>query len=137
MCAQLLSSASITTIITLVMERLRTVGVRPRTADDGPRCTGCTTFVPLTKIACGTPENHMNKRVQRNTPPVYRVYHRLCVSTQKWTVDRSYRFLFKERYNRYKWYTYHETLLTRGLQVYHLLFLRGTPKRGSVNKSIT
>ena len=76
MCAQLLSSASIITIITLVMERLRTVGVRPRTADDGPRCTGCTTFVPRTN-RCKWYTCHVSQLTQGF--PVYR--HGNCAGT--------------------------------------------------------
>ena len=122
MCAQLLSSASITTIITLVMERLRTVGVRPRTADDGPRCTGCTTFVPRTNIVCGTPAIPEPAGFRPRKHKVYRVYQQDCVSfgNGPWTVVIE--SLFDSLNNRYKWYTCHVSQLTQGFPVYQYAF---------------
>jgi len=126
MCA-LLSSASITTIITLVMERYRTVGVRPRTADDGPRCTGCTTFVPRTNTVCGTPATPKPIGFRPRKHEVYRVYHRFCVSlcNGPWTVVIE--SLFDSLNNRYKWYTCHVSQLTQGFRVYRLSMCAGTP----------
>jgi len=134
MCAHLLSSASIITIITLVMERLRTVGVRPRTADDGPRCTGCTTFVPRTNTVCGTPATPEPAGFRPRKHKVYRVYHRFCVSFRNgpWTVVIE--SLFDSLNNRYKWYTCHVSQLTQGFPVYQLIFRGGTPfSESSIN----
>jgi hypothetical protein len=134
MCAQLLSSASIITIITLVMERLRTVGVRPRTADDGPRCTGCTTFVPRTNTMCGTPATPKPVGFRSGKHKVYRVYHRICVSFRNgpWTVVIE--SLFDLLNNRYKWYTCHVSQLTQGFPVYRHGNCAGTPfSESSIN----
>lgn len=127
MCAQLLSSASITTIITLVMERLRTVGVRPRTADDGPRCTGCTTFVPRTNTVCGTPATPEPAGFRPRKHKVYRVYQQDCVSfgNGPWTVVIE--SLFDSLNNRYKWYTCNVSQLTQGFPVYRHGKCAGTP----------
>lgn len=136
MC-QLLSSHLRTTIITLVMWTSRVVDHCLRVIDECQRCTGCTTSVPPVLQRAGTPTSPVFVVLFSKKRQVYRVYHRICVSFRNgpWTVVIE--SWYKSIINRYKWYTCHETLLTRGLQVYHLLFLRGTPKRGSVNKSIT
>lgn len=133
---QLLSSASITTIITNVMERSRTVGVRPRTNIKGPRCTGCTSSVPPETRMCGTPADQILIGFHRRKHEVYRVYHRICVSfrNRPWTVVIE--SLFDSLNNRYKWYTCHETLLTRGFPVYQLILRGGTPQAESSMKSI-
>ena len=133
---QLLSSASITTIITLVMERSRTVGVRPRTNIKGPRCTGCTSSVPPETQMCGTPADQISAGFHRGKHEVYRVYHRICVSFRNgpWTVVIE--SWLDSLNNWYKWYTCYETLLTRGFPVYHVLFRAGTPFSESSIKSV-
>ena len=133
---QLLSSASITTIITLVMERSRTDVVRPRTNLKGPRCTGCTSSVPPETRMCGTPADQILIGFHRGKHEVYRVYHRICVSFRNgpWTVVIE--SLFDSLNNRYKWYTFHEPQLTRGFPVYQLILRGGTPQAESSMKSV-
>ena len=133
---QLLSSVRRTTIITLVMERYRTVGVRYRTNINGPRCTGCTSSVPPKTRMCGTPADQILTGFHRRKHEVYRVYHRICVSFSNRPYTVVIKSLFKQQYDRYKWYTYHETLLTRGFPVYQLILRGGTPQAESSMKSI-
>ncbi len=115
----------------------RTTDKCSRTISGHPRCTGCTTFVPIKKCVRGTPPTPIKKGLQLKTTPVYQVYHRFCVSfsNRPWTVVR--KSWLKTFFYRYKWYTYKESLLTRGFPVYHLLFHAGTPFDVSSMKSIT
>ena len=134
--ALLLSSALCTTITMCNMERTSTVVVQRLCKRVPGRCTGCTSSVPPANTACGTPTDQQFIAICSVCRSLYQVYHRFCVSfrNRPWTVVIE--SLFKQQYNRYKWYTYHETLLTRGLQVYHLLFGNGTPLSESSIESI-
>lgn len=92
-----------------------------------PRCTGCTTSVPAIFIPSGTPQTPTPIGIFVFAEDVYRMYHRFGVSfsNRPWTVVIE--SWLDSLNNRYKWYTCHETLLTRGLQVYQLDFTSGTP----------
>ena len=127
MSVLLLSSVCYITIITLVMERYRTVGVCSRVSDESTWCTGCTTFVPRTNTACGTPENGPGTGFYGIKHEVYQMYQYRSVSfsNRPWTVVIE--SLFDSLNNRYKWYKDHETQLPHGFQLYHLTFVTGTP----------
>jgi hypothetical protein len=127
MSVLLLSSVCYITIITLVMERYRTVGVCSRVSDESTRCTGCTTFVPRTNTMCGTPENGPGTGFHGMKHEVYQMYQYRSVSfsNRPWTVVIE--SLFDSLNNRYKWYKVHETQLPHGFQLYHLTFVTGTP----------
>lgn len=137
MSVLLLSSVCYITIITLVMERYRTVGVCSRVSDESTWCTGCTTFVPRTNTACGTPENGPRTGFYGIKHEVYQMYQYRSVSfsNRPWTVV--IKSWFKPTFNRYKWYTYHETQLPHGFRVYHQHFSAGTPLQHLLIKSMT
>lgn len=125
--ALLLSSALCTTITMCNMERTSTVVVQRMCKRVPGRCTGCTSIVPPVNTSCGTPTDQLFTVVCSVCRSLYQVYHRFCVSfsNRPWTVVIE--SWFDSLINRYKWYTCHETLLTRGLQVYQLVFTSGTP----------
>ena len=127
MSVLLLSSVCYSTIITLVMERYRTVGVCSRVSDESTRCTGCTTFVPATNTECGTPQSGPDTGFLLKKHEVYRVYQYFSVSfsVRPWTMVIE--SVFDSLNNRYKWYKVNETQLPHGFQLYHLTFVTGTP----------
>jgi hypothetical protein len=134
---RLLSSPLITTIIRLPDVDMWYIGSSRLLHCLLPRCTGCTTFVPAIFMCAGTPQNYMLYAFPRICRVLYRVYHRICVSFSNgpWTVV--IKSWFKPTFNRYKWYTYHETQLPRGFPVYHYVFFAGTPNGKSSIESIT
>lgn len=133
----LLSSRSLYTIISLLMKRHRTVGVCSGFQNESTRCTGCTTFVPRTNTACGTPQNGPVTGFLLKKHEVYQVYQYFGVSfsVRPWTVVIE--SVFDSLNNRYKWYKVQESQLTQGFPVYHLHFAAGTPWEALSSKSIT
>ena len=105
----LLSSRCLYTIISLLMKRYRTVGVCSGFKNESTRCTGCTTFVPRTNTACGTPQNGPTTGFLSKKHEVYRVYQWVSVSlsVQPWTVVIE--SVFDSLNNRYKWYKVQES----------------------------